>query len=70
MKYFGTRQITFRRQCYPYMSSNIVISRNLQRVKGKYKVRTRTGHEDPKVEYRYTCISSLSLTFALEGVGD
>jgi len=34
--------------------------------KGKGKVHTRTGHEGPKGEQRY---STLSLTSAIEGVG-
>ena len=34
---------------------------------GKGKVCPRTGHEDKKEEYNYSC--TLSLTSALEGVG-
>ena len=36
-------------------------------VKGKVKVQPRTGHEDPKGEYRYS--STLFLTSALDGGG-
>jgi hypothetical protein len=37
------------------------------KVKGKGKVRPRTGHEGPKEEWRYSC--TLSLTSALDGGG-
>jgi len=38
------------------------------RGKGKGKVRPRTGHEGPEGEQRYS--STLSLTSAIDGVGD
>ena len=35
--------------------------------KGKGKLQLITGHESPELEYRYS--STLSLTYALDGVG-
>jgi len=42
--------------------------KSLRYIKGKGKINPITGHEDPEVDKRHS--STLSLTSALDGVGD
>jgi len=53
--------------CVVNITPRPICSRKITPVKGKGKVHSRTGHEGPEGEYRYS--STLSLTSALDVVG-
>ena len=51
-----------------FVNCDVTVDQSFKASKVKVKLTLRTGHEDPDGEYSYS--STLSLTSALDGVGD